>query len=242
MAPAGAMLAMRPRDLLTFAKLHLDGGTAADGTAVLSAASAKAMQEPQVKVPGARHDGRLVGARLGAVRLAGTTVIGHDGGTIGQNAFLRVVPEHGLAIAVLTNGGDTIELYRDCLRPHRQGARRTGPARAAHSTGHGRTRSTPSGSSGPTPARSLDLTVRQDEDGRVWLDQVPKGIFAELGPAPEPVELVGRDEQSLIARQGRERGAHAARLPRRRRHRPRPVPAQRPRPPPRHWPESMEAS
>ena len=26
-----------------------------------------------------------------------------------------------------------------------------------------------------------DVTVRQDEDGRLWLDQTPKGIFAELG-------------------------------------------------------------
>ena len=50
-APAGAMLAMRPRDLLAFAQLHLDGGTAADGTAVLSPESVKAMQERQVKLP-----------------------------------------------------------------------------------------------------------------------------------------------------------------------------------------------
>ena len=34
-APAGAALAMRPRDLLAFAQMHIDGGKAADGTAVL---------------------------------------------------------------------------------------------------------------------------------------------------------------------------------------------------------------
>src|SRR6185437_2830687 len=31
-APAGAMLAMRPRDLLAFAAMHLNGGKAAEGT------------------------------------------------------------------------------------------------------------------------------------------------------------------------------------------------------------------
>src|SRR5262249_14789975 len=40
--PAGASLAMRPRDLLSFVRMHLDGGTASDGSAVMSAASVKA--------------------------------------------------------------------------------------------------------------------------------------------------------------------------------------------------------
>ena len=39
-APAGAALAMRPRDLLAFAAMHVNGGTAADGTRVLSEAGA----------------------------------------------------------------------------------------------------------------------------------------------------------------------------------------------------------
>ena len=39
-------------------------------------------------------------------------MIGHDGGTIGQAAFLRVVPGAGVAVALLTNGGDVIGLYR----------------------------------------------------------------------------------------------------------------------------------
>jgi hypothetical protein len=40
-------------------------------------------------------------------------VIGHDGGTIGQSAFLRVVPDAGVAVALLTNGGNTIALFRE---------------------------------------------------------------------------------------------------------------------------------
>jgi hypothetical protein len=43
----------------------------------------------------------------------GTPVFGHDGGTIGQASFLRIVPEHDAAVSLLTNGGDTQALYRD---------------------------------------------------------------------------------------------------------------------------------
>ena len=50
-APAGAMLAMRPRDLLAFAAMHLNGGTAADGTRVLSKESVTAMQSVEVTLP-----------------------------------------------------------------------------------------------------------------------------------------------------------------------------------------------
>ena len=40
-------------------------------------------------------------------------MLGHDGGTIGQAAFLRVVPDAGVAVALLTNGGNAIALFRD---------------------------------------------------------------------------------------------------------------------------------
>ena len=43
-----------------------------------------------------------------------------------------------------------------------------------------------------------DLTVSQDEDGRIWLEQTPKGIFAELGEKPERKELVHYQGDSLI--------------------------------------------
>jgi CubicO group peptidase (beta-lactamase class C family) len=206
MAPAGAMLAMRPRDLLAFAKMHLDSGTAEDGTAVLSPASVKAMQEQQVKLPALGMMGDSWGLGWELFDWDGTTVIGHDGGTIGQNAFLRVVPEHGLAVTVLTNGGDTIELYKTVVgHVVKELAGLDLPALP-----------TPPATPVPIDAERFlgtyscevaDVTVRQDDDGRIWLDQTPKGIFAELGPAPEPVELVGRNEESLIALEA-ENGVH----------------------------------
>ena len=43
-------------------------------------------------------------------------LLGHDGNTIGQAAFLRVLPEQGVAVALLTNGGHTRDLYDDLYR------------------------------------------------------------------------------------------------------------------------------
>ena len=44
----------------------------------------------------------------------------------------------------------------------------------------------------------VDLVVSQDGDGRIWLDQIPKGIFAEMGEQPERNELVHYEADSLI--------------------------------------------
>ena len=49
--PAGSTINTTIDDLLAFASMHLRGGVAADGTRVLSEASARAMQEPIVSCP-----------------------------------------------------------------------------------------------------------------------------------------------------------------------------------------------
>ncbi|KOG86018.1 hypothetical protein ADK38_33395, partial [Streptomyces varsoviensis] len=41
---------------------------------------------------------------------------GHDGNTIGQSAFLRVLPDQGLAVTLLTNGGNARDLYQELFR------------------------------------------------------------------------------------------------------------------------------
>ncbi|MFI9380008.1 serine hydrolase [Kutzneria sp. NPDC052558] len=107
LGPAGLITASAA-DVLAFARMHLDGG--AD---LLSEASAAAMTEWQVDVPN-RHticDSWGLGWML--FDWDGHRIIGHDGNTRGQSAFLRIVPEFGLAITVLANGGNTGDLYRD---------------------------------------------------------------------------------------------------------------------------------
>ena len=51
---------------------------------------------------------------------------------------------------------------------------------------------------GTYSAEVADLVVSQDEDGRIWLEQTPKGLFEELGEKPEKRELVHFRGDSLI--------------------------------------------
>ena len=62
-APAGAMLAMRPRDLLAFAQMHMNDGKAADGTQVLAPGTAAAMHGATGRPARPRPDGDLMGPR-----------------------------------------------------------------------------------------------------------------------------------------------------------------------------------
>ncbi|HJP76162.1 MAG TPA: serine hydrolase, partial [Pseudonocardiaceae bacterium] len=113
--PAG-LITSTVADVLAFARLHLTGGLAADGSRVLSAESAAAMADKHADLPDKYTLGDSWG--LGWIRFDwdGHRVIGHDGGTIGQSAFLRILPEQGLAVALLTNGGHTRDLYQDLYR------------------------------------------------------------------------------------------------------------------------------
>ncbi|MBP3978961.1 serine hydrolase [Microbacterium sp. BLY] len=205
-APAGSMLAMTARDLVTYARMHLDGGVAADGTRVLSDASVQAMQERQVELPDLGLMGNAWGVGWELFDWEGGPVIGHDGGTIGQNAFLRMVPGAGVAVAILTNGGHAFDVYQAitsrvlaALADVRMPGLPAIPDAPAEVDLH-RILGTYSSS-------VSDSTVRVDDDGRVWLERTMKGIFADLGPAPEPVELVGWAGDTLLPREA-QNGIH----------------------------------
>jgi CubicO group peptidase (beta-lactamase class C family) len=109
--PAGLIHATA-RQTLAFAQLHLADGVAADGTRVLSAESARAMREPQVEVPDRWTLGSHWG--LGWILMTwGRPVYGHDGNTLGQAGFLRIVPDAGVAVCLLANGGHARDLFID---------------------------------------------------------------------------------------------------------------------------------
>lgn len=118
--PAGLICAAAA-DVIAFARLHLDDGVAGDGTRLLSSATVAAMREPQVRVPDRWTLGEHWG--LGWILFGWEhDVFGHDGNTIGQSAYLRIVPEAGVAFALLTNGGKSgdmaDELGRGLLAEH----------------------------------------------------------------------------------------------------------------------------
>ena len=193
---------------------------------MLAPGTAAAMHARQVDLPDLGLMGTSWGLGFERFDTPDGAIIGHDGGTIGQSAFLRIVPEAGVAIALLTNGGDVISLYRDVvghlveqLTETRLPALPVPPANP-EAIDAGRYVGTYS-------SEVADLTVSQDDEGRIWLEQTPKGIFAELGEKPERQELVHYQGDSLIPAQARARHAHAARLRRRRRRGPCPLPPRR---------------
>jgi CubicO group peptidase (beta-lactamase class C family) len=112
--PAGAICSTAS-ELLEFARLHLQDGLGRDGKRLLSEDAAHAMRQPLVEVPtgGIGESARHWGLGWSVHTWSGRTVVGHDGGTIGQAAFLRVVPDSGTAVALLTNGGDPFGLFRE---------------------------------------------------------------------------------------------------------------------------------
>src|SRR3954453_7036240 len=110
--PAGLIHAPA-RETLAFSQMHLADGVAPDGTRVLSEESARAMRKPQVAVPDTWTLGSHWGLGWILMTWRAQPGYGHDGSTIGQGAFLRVVPDKGVAVALLTNGGHARDLFGD---------------------------------------------------------------------------------------------------------------------------------
>jgi CubicO group peptidase (beta-lactamase class C family) len=110
--PAG-LISAAAADVLAFARLHLTGGLAPDGTQLLSESAAAEMAARQADLPDTHTLGDSWG--LGWIRYTwdGHPLVGHDGNTIGQSAFLRVLPDAGLAVTLLTNGGNTRDCYQE---------------------------------------------------------------------------------------------------------------------------------
>jgi hypothetical protein len=183
LGPAGLVTAPAA-DVLAFARMHLEGGVAADGSRVLSEDGVALMADRHAELPDRYILGDSWG--LGWIRFDwdGRRLIGHDGNTLGQSAFLRMLPEQGLAVTLLTNVSSARDLYEDLFReifdelagvamPHPLSPPETPPpvAEAPHV--------------GTYERASIRLDVFEDERGAVLRTTVT-GPMAEL--VPDPVE------------------------------------------------------
>ncbi|MET9232183.1 serine hydrolase domain-containing protein [Lentzea sp. NPDC003310] len=112
--PAGSALAMSARDLLAFARMHL------------ATPAFAAMREPQVSLPDFGHPAAW-GLGWELPGYSGGRVIGHHGSNEGLASFLRIAPDSGIAVALLTTGGDAsaiFDLVVEALFSARAGVRR----------------------------------------------------------------------------------------------------------------------
>jgi CubicO group peptidase (beta-lactamase class C family) len=198
-APAGATLCAAPADLVRFGRMFLAGGTAEDGTRLLSSEAIAAMRSPQVTVPGIRTRGaRQWGLGFMLFDWNGTPVIGHDGGTIGQETVWRVLPDHDLVIAMNVNGGNAGAFFGELLDSvvaEVAGVRvpesPVPPAAPAAEPG-------PAGYAGryAFPLGAYDVVVA---DNGFDITLTPQGIRAEVGYPPKTVRYVRLSGDTYIA-------------------------------------------
>ncbi|MEV0033960.1 serine hydrolase domain-containing protein [Nocardia sp. NPDC050793] len=197
LAPAGSALTMSARDLLTFARGHLSGEN------VLTDKTIRAMRTEQVSLP--RQTGHGDGWALGweIFHTDGPTIYGHDGTTIGQAAFLRIIPELDIAVALLTNGGAGAAMHHELLgHILRELADIELPALPTPRAGT----IDASRFLGTYGNSIADITISQDDTGAIWAEQVPTEKYTGYVPL-QRFQLLPYEADTLITAE-RSNGIH----------------------------------
>jgi CubicO group peptidase (beta-lactamase class C family) len=107
LGPAGLSLYSTVEDLVAYARAHMSGG------ALISSAASELMRTPQISLP----ENASWGLGWKIIPGAQTAFVGHDGGTIGQVASLWTAPNHGLAVAMCANGGNSRRVWETIAFP-----------------------------------------------------------------------------------------------------------------------------
>ena len=182
--PAGATPMARARDLVSFALMHLNDGVTREGTRALSAGSARSMREPQNALP-PRHIAHHFGLGWMLFDWGGHGLFGHDGLSIFQRSFLRILPEKRMVFALLTNGGDGTGLFRELASEFfgESGVTMTPVAEAKADQ-----RIEPSRYVGTYARRSTTNTIGEANGGltltSTWIDDWARELYGVQGPFP----------------------------------------------------------
>jgi CubicO group peptidase (beta-lactamase class C family) len=205
-APAGSTSAAAPRELVRFGRMFLADGVAEDGSRVLPAGTFAAMRTPQA-TPARVGERPPAGWGLGFMLFDwdGVPVVGHDGGTPGQNTCWRIVPDRDVVVAVNVNGGAAAGLVDELVdrvlaevAGIRVPPRVTPPADPAPFSAEGLT------GRFAGPLDTYDVTA---VDGGLDVTITPKGFAAELGEAPRTVRYVSLGGDRFVAAEP-DLGAH----------------------------------
>jgi CubicO group peptidase (beta-lactamase class C family) len=180
-------------DLLTYAQAHMPGGP------LLSEASRQAMQTPFVPAISILDH---VGITWFIRDTAGTRLLYHGGGTNGQSAGFWIAPEHGFALATLTNASSgplfnrlmMLQALHDFLGIAERDPEpiAVAPERLAACVGH--------------YTSNLGDTRVEQTDGGLTLHVIPKGGFPRRdsppAPAPPPAPIAFYDDTCAIVTSG----------------------------------------
>lgn len=107
--PAGGVTST-VRDMLRYARFHLNGGRTDSGEQLMQPTTITAMQAFQTSA-GSMADAMGLGWMLND--LAGVRLVSHGGATNGQIAQLTLAPAQGFALVILTNAQRGREVTRD---------------------------------------------------------------------------------------------------------------------------------
>jgi CubicO group peptidase (beta-lactamase class C family) len=113
-SPGGTTLMMSARDLLTFARAHIDRGLGPNAVRILSEQSARAMQRRTVVNRGKGYTNTDIG--IGWM-LAADGMLQHSGGGPGIVAVLYAQPEREFAAAILTNAEHGLSVINEIMEP-----------------------------------------------------------------------------------------------------------------------------
>jgi CubicO group peptidase (beta-lactamase class C family) len=112
-SPAGGMSA-NARDQIAWARFHLGGGVADDGTQLLSKDTVQRMQEPTFDMAGSAL-GDAVGISWLLAEVDGVKTVGHGGTTNGQHSDFTMVPDRGFAVISMTNCGPNGPQFNEAI-------------------------------------------------------------------------------------------------------------------------------
>ena len=107
-------------------------------------------------------------------------MVEHGGDTIGVASLLRLVPERGVAIAVLTNGGDAGRMIDAVVDPLLRDLAAVEPTAPLPSPPAPARVAEPDRYLGRYQTRVTDNQVTQDDDGRLWQTQSSRNELLTL--------------------------------------------------------------
>jgi len=193
--PMGGILAPAA-DVLAFARLHLSGGVAANGTELLPASAVKAMAQPQVESPLPDEDQALAWT---VRRWNGVTCLSQDADTFGQRAYLRVVPERRFAAVLFTNSPAGARLAHD-FWPEVVGELLEVTVPPTAEMGDPVPIEDPAPFVGTYERLHQTIDVSEAEFGSLEMAITPSGVLEQLGRDDTRVELVPMDVEGGIFR------------------------------------------
>jgi CubicO group peptidase (beta-lactamase class C family) len=191
--PAGGIICTAA-DLLRYARFHMGDGTAPDGTRLLSQESLALMQTPLFPSTGLS----MVGLSWMITIVDGKKMIGHSGGTNGQQTLLRIVPSARFAVIVFANSDDSDPL---CFETANLATRQYAGLTLPEAQPMDLPEETLLTYTGKYDAAS-DVSELYIRDGGLVLQETPKGGFptpdSPPPQAPPPVRVALYAEDRLI--------------------------------------------